>query len=41
MIKEDKIKISDFGFAKPIGGCVNANLGVLSERCGTPYTMAP
>jgi serine/threonine protein kinase len=37
MIKGQVVKISDFGFAKPIGD----SLAVFSERCGTPYTMAP
>lgn len=31
------MKISDFGFAKPIG----SKLAIFSEKCGTPYTMAP
>ena len=37
LIKNNVIKISDFGFAKPIG----SKLAVFSEKCGTPYTMAP
>ena len=37
LVKDSNIKISDFGFAKPIG----AKLSVFSEKCGTPYTMAP
>jgi serine/threonine protein kinase len=37
LLKNHTVKISDFGFAKPIG----SQLAVLSEKCGTPYTMAP
>jgi serine/threonine protein kinase len=37
LLKNHTVKISDFGFAKPIG----SKLAVFSEKCGTPYTMAP
>ena len=36
-MKDDIIKISDFGFAKLLSG----NLEVYSKKCGTPATMAP
>jgi NIMA (never in mitosis gene a)-related kinase 2 len=37
LIKNGQVKISDFGFAKPIG----EKMSVYSVKCGTPYTMAP
>lgn len=37
LMKNDQIKISDFGFAKNIGNFAEVN----SIKCGTPSTMAP
>lgn len=37
LVKDNTIKLSDFGFAKYIG----ARLAVESRQCGTPATMAP
>jgi serine/threonine protein kinase len=37
LIKDDKVKISDFGLAKQMGN----KLWVESMKCGTPCTMAP
>ena len=37
LVKNGKIKLSDFGFAKRIG----EKLAVQSRQCGTPATMAP
>lgn len=37
LVKENTIKLSDFGFAKYIG----SRLDIESRQCGTPATMAP
>ena len=37
LIKDDIVKLSDFGFAKYLG----SKLAVESRQCGTPATMAP
>jgi serine/threonine protein kinase len=37
LVKDNKVKIADFGFAKYLGN----QLEVESRRCGSPYTMAP